>query len=109
MFKSFSRFTSTVAACGILLSALTVVPAIKADAKPFRIKMGQIGHLENHVFLTGGIVATDVTSTMYTSGGLTYCVYNGATLQIVVNYTNQTVKNAAGSLIGYTALVQVGG
>ena len=106
MIKSITRLTALFASVLFFLGAV-VVPATKADAKSFKIDMGQVGYLENHVFLTGGLQAVDVTSTLVTANGVTTCTLNCASLVIRINYFSGIVTDSTGHVIGYTQLMNV--
>ena len=72
------------------------IPASRADVQ-------QTGITQDLVFvLTKGGRFQNVTSSLYTYQGQTYCVSDGDTLCIALDYDAGTVRDSDGNLIGYT-------
>jgi hypothetical protein len=82
-----------------------VAPLGRAQASVLRSPLGgpQFSYTEGHVYLNEPTGAVDVTSTMYTSNGNTYVVYNSTTIQIVCSYTEGHVYDMSGKVIGFIA------
>ena len=106
MKRYYSRFTSLLASASLLVG-MSIAPIAKATADTTKVESGQVGYLENHVFLTGGIDAVDVTYTIYKSEGGTFCIYNGEVIKIHINWNRGIVRDDRGNIIGYTAWVNV--
>ena len=102
----YSRFASILASASLLVG-MSIAPIAKTTADTTKVESGQNGYLENHVFLTGGIDAVDVTATIFKSHGHTYCIYNGEQIRIHIHWHQCIVRGDHGDIIGYTAWVDV--
>ena len=108
MFSHFRVLVSRVmaAVCVIAcLGAAQVSQAAFTTASAPQQHTGMMTTTMVYILTKGGNFA-NVTPSVYTSQGHTYCVCEGNTLLIVVNTSAGTVRDGAGNLIGYTEQVE---
>lgn len=101
-------FNFQIFACRMVMIAGAVVclssPQVSNACFPASsATLQQSGITQDLVFVrTSGGHLQNVTSTLYTAQGQTFCVCDGQTQLIVLDYDAGTVRDADGNLIGCT-------
>lgn len=107
MLSNFRGLVSRVMATVCVMACMGTAQVSQAAFITARVPQQQTNMTTTMVYiLTKGGNFANVTQSVYTYQGHTYCVSEGVTLLIVINGSAGTVCDENGNLIGYTEQVE---
>ena len=103
MVSIFRKSIRCVGMIAVAVACMSNAQVSRASLLKANAPIQQAGITQDLVFVrTSGGHFQNVTPSLYTYQGQTFCVCDGETLCIVPNYDAGTVSDTAGNLIGYT-------
>ena len=103
MFSIFHKSLSRMGVIVVAVVSMGSAQVTRAYVPAATANIQQTGITQDMVFVrTSGGHFQNVTSSLSTYQGQTFCVCDGNTLCIVLNYDAGTVRDSDGNLIGFT-------